>query len=176
VNGGTVSQPIESVIEVLVVNVAPSFITEPTEYADGGETYFYTVEVADQGPEDEIKLELTSAPEGMTLESLGGRSWQVGWDVPREMDGIVEIELAATDGRTIDGEWRPDGGRTIQRYRLTVTPMIIPDAAPPEPDAYIPSFDDIKGDKLGCDAAANQQSPFVLFALLVILGLARRRR
>ena len=67
VTGGTQSQPIESVIEVLIVNVAPDFITEPPEDAEGGETYFYTVELQDQGPEDEIQLELTQGPAGMNL-------------------------------------------------------------------------------------------------------------
>ena len=77
VTGGTQSQPIESVIEVLIVNVAPDFITEPPEDAEGGETYFYTVELQDQGLEDEIRLELTQAPAGMNLTPLGGRKWQL---------------------------------------------------------------------------------------------------
>ncbi|MBV70676.1 MAG: hypothetical protein CMH52_04935 [Myxococcales bacterium] len=176
VTGGTPSQPIESVIEVLIVNVAPSFITEPPEDADGGETYFYTVEISDQGPQDEVQLELTGGPEEMDLVPLGGRKWQLSWDVPRLMDGSVEVELTATDGRTVDGVWRPDGGVTVQRYRLSITPMIIPDAAPPEPDAYIPSFRDIQGDKLGCTAGQGNQVPLSVFALVLMVGLIRLKR
>ncbi|MEE2758175.1 MAG: PKD domain-containing protein [Myxococcota bacterium] len=176
VTGGTPSQPIESVIEVLIVNVAPSFVTEPPEDAAGGETYFYTVEISDQGPQDEVQLELTGGPEEMDLVPLGGRKWQLSWDVPRLMDGSVEVELTASDGRTVDGVWRPDGGVTVQRYRLSIAPMIIPDAAPPEPDAYIPSFREIQGDKLGCISGQGDNAPLSIFALLIIMGFIRLKR
>ena len=96
--------------------------------------------------------------------------------MPPLLDGSVEVELTATDGRTIDGAWREDGGRTIQRYRIDVVPMIIPDAAPPEPDAYIPSFRDIQGDRLGCASDPGQRAPWSLIILTAIVALAWRRQ
>jgi PKD repeat protein len=175
VEGGDESQPIASTIEVLVVNVAPAFVTQPPEFAQGGETYFYTVEISDQGPDDEIQLELASGVEGMFLEPLGNRQWQLSWDVPQEMDGMFEIELVAKDGKTVDGVWEPDGGETVQRYRLTVNPTPIPDAAPPEPDAFLPSFENITGDQIGCAATDFDGSPIPLLGLLLMLGLVARR-
>ena len=89
---------------------------------------------------------------------------------------MIEVELKATDGQTVDGEWQPDGGETVQRYRLTVTPTPIPDAAPPEPDAFRPSFENVTGDQIGCASADFQGHPWAVLGLLLLLGLSARRR
>ena len=53
VSSGEVNQPIESVIKYLS-STSLQLRYQPPEFAQGGETYFYTIELDDQGPEDEI--------------------------------------------------------------------------------------------------------------------------
>ena len=45
-------------------------------------------------------MELVEGIDGMFLEPLGNRQWQLTWDVPQEMDAMIEVELKATDGQT----------------------------------------------------------------------------
>ena len=133
--------------------------------------------VTDPGIDDEIQLTVVTGPETFQVERGLNGAFVFSWAVPNDAEGDYEIEIAAHDGQTILGEWHPDGGESVLKFALRVVPLIIVDAALPEPDAYVPSFDEIKGDSVGCEASDPTLSWFTAYALLfLLLGPIIRRR
>ena len=181
ITGGTVERPQRSSIQVVVVNSAPEIITEARTIATAGEAYRYALRVRDQGPTDEVRMELVRGPEGMVI----GRGdepgqWIVAWDVPEWMDGIntVEVEVRATDGHLIEGEWADDGGEAVQNFEIRVNGLREPSI---EADFGVDAgpnagFDGYTGSSCSCDVTDDElPSPLLLLGLLA-LGLVRRRQ
>ena len=187
VAGGPPAAPVGAKIAVSIANQPPSFVTEPPELATAGEDYTYLIELTDPGARDEIDLQLTDAPEGMTLERLAARRFRVDWSVPPELSGEVTVELRARDGQTdANGNWTSDGGQTTQRYLIRISGDIDPTYAA---DTGIPGngapdggldggvdLDNYTGTS-GCACDAGDGSPTgALLALLGLLGLGYTRR
>ena len=119
--------PRVSQIQAHISNLAPSFVSDPVEVVAPGESYVYEVRLEDAGITDELQLALTEgAPEGMEIIAQpSDRVWHVVWQVPvSQEEGPIRITLVATDGHYetagVASSWIPDGGRTEQRYWLTV--------------------------------------------------------
>ena len=85
--------------------------------------------------------------------------------------------MIAEDGQYIDEQWAADGGKATLKLTIDVAPLVIVDAFIPPPDAYIPSFDEIKGDDIGCDSTGAPTAPvtIILLATLFVLPWVRRR-
>ena len=180
VDGGP--PPIAAKITVSIANQPPIFVTEPPELATAGDSYHYAVEISDLGATDEIELELTEAPDGMTLERVEDREFKITWTVPADLSGEVVVELRATDGHREGGIWIPDGGRATQRYIIRISGDIDPVF---EPDGGIPGngeadggvdLDNFSGTS-GCACDTSDGSPAgALIALLGLIGLGATRR
>ncbi|MCA9546841.1 MAG: PKD domain-containing protein, partial [Myxococcales bacterium] len=183
VAGGTPERQQRSEIQVQVNNLAPSFVTEPRTRAFRGELYRYTLRVEDSGLNDEIRVELLTAPEGMTIgRGNTDREWILAWEVPADFDlAAVDVELRAYDGHMENGEWSDDGGEAWQNFEVVLgelnaggggDDMGVPDAGPSE------GFDAYTGSSCSCDVADDQGpgSALLLLGLLGLVGVRRRRR
>lgn len=193
VTGGTVDRPLRSTIQVLVINMAPTILSQPPVIATRGREYRYTLYLEDPGPTDALQVELRFAPDGMIIaQGSSDREWVVSWPVPGNYPGDqVEIELKVTDGRMVDGEWVPDGGEAVQLYNVTVQGQLEGDALSPgdgiggitgagadggvDPGLNADAF---TGSSCNCDLTGDSPSgfAFVLLGLFGLLGLRRRRR
>ncbi|MCA9545374.1 MAG: hypothetical protein KC613_13310, partial [Myxococcales bacterium] len=182
ITGGNPERPRRSRIQVFIANAAPQFITQPRTEAYRGELYQYLVRLEDQGPTDEIRLVLTRGPEGMVVgrgENPG--EWLVGWEVPVDFDqATVEVELRATDGHTIDGEWESDEGEAVQNFEVQVRGVREAEPTPSDMgvDGGTPAFDEYTGSNCSCDVA-DDNGPDGTFLFLMgfgLLALRRRRR
>ncbi len=200
VTGGTPEQPRRSTIQVLVVNVAPAFDTQPPNVAFRGQAWDYEIALQDAGLSDELLLELAGdAPAAMTLEPAEqARSWRLHWEVPSDFaDEGLDLVLRASDGHTVapaEGEepvWRADGGHSEQRFHLTLMGEIVDpgegegegeaDLGVPEQDSGV-EYGSLAGSTASdglCGVAASSPAAslrFVLLSLLVLGGLALQRR
>ncbi len=176
--GGPDDAPLSAKVAVSIGNAPPAFVTEPPELATAGRAYAYDIEVVDPGETDLIQLELVQGPPGMLLAEEGRGEFRLTWDVPPDEVGDVEVELLASDGHKIDGEWVPDGARTTQRYLIRISgdidPVFVGDMGP---DAAPPGLDDFTGSGCACDAADGSPAGLLwsLLALVGLIGLRRRR-
>jgi MYXO-CTERM domain-containing protein len=94
-------------ITATVVNVAPTFLSDPPLFAPRGREYSYTIEYFEPG-DDTVSYELLEGPEGMELT---GRTVTYTPDPDEE-----EIEVYTVSLRIYD----EDGGENTQTYTLTV--------------------------------------------------------
>ena len=189
IRGGTEGRPVEVHIQVLIANVAPSFLTQPPVVAIPGEVYEYTVRLEDPGETDRVRLALEGGPEGMTVTPSidSDRRWTVRWDVPEDFDTRqVEVVLRAIDGHGGADAWTQDGGDTLQAFFLTLggtggnggsgngddTDGGMADAGDTADGGL--GLDEFTGSSCACDA--TQGPGFGLFLFLGVLALGRRRR
>ena len=90
-----------------VANAAPVILSQPgAETADGG-GFRYVVKARDPEGSIDLRYRLAEAPDGMTL-SPGG---EVEWHPSTGQKGRFPVEIVVEDA---------DGGRTAQRFELTV--------------------------------------------------------
>ena len=186
VEGGTAGRLQRSAIQVQVNNVAPSFVTDARTVAQRGQSYRYAIRIDDPGLNDEVRLELRQAPEGMVLgRGLTDREWTLVWDVPADFEArTAVVELRATDGRTENGEWVADGGETFQNFELNLGPYnggddqpIGGDDAGVGADMDNAGFDSYTGSACSCDVTADDlPGTGMLLGLLGLIGLGLRRR
>ena len=184
ITGGDPDRPRRSVIQVLVANAAPAFVTQPRDQAVAGETYRYVVRLADPGVTDQIRVELNRAPEGMVIgRGADDKEWVLAWDVPADFaEPTVEVELRAFDGHLLDGEWSDDGGESVQNFEVRIGELVDPGPldAGVTADAGDPAgFDAYTGSSCSCDVA-DDEGPgggllLTLFGLLAITVRRRRR-
>ena len=137
--------------QVTVLNLPPSFTSEPGLAATALELYEYTPTATDPAGElDPVTFELRTAPSGMTVVE-GLISW-----VPSAQQGdqgTHEVSLAALDG---------DGGTTLQTWTITVAPDTDADGhVDPEdncPNRSNPGQEDGDNDGIGdaCDTDLDQ--------------------
>jgi hypothetical protein len=87
-------------------NAPPKFVSSPPQTVASLE-YRYQVQAVD-ADEDEISFELTSGPEGMTIDPAGGL---VSWAIPEDAAGKHEVKIVARDS---------EGGTGSQEYALEI--------------------------------------------------------
>ncbi|MEE2787002.1 MAG: PKD domain-containing protein [Myxococcota bacterium] len=178
VTGGTDVRPLASEVQVLVVNAPPSFIARPQVEALAGQTYEALLRLDDPGVDDELKVTVEEGPDGMMVTPINDREFQLTWAVPDDASGEFTVHLVAIDGHQKDDGFVEDGGRASLRFSIQVEPLVIPDAFIPPPDAAVPSFDEIQGDRLGCDATMPGPSglPIVMLFICLAIPVVRRLR
>jgi len=186
IEGGTQARPLQSSIQVLVMNAAPSFRTQPITQAKAGELYEYPIRLDDPGELDELRVLLDKAPGGMTLiEGRNDREWTLSWDISEDFEGGVDIELLAEDGRMGDEGWAPDGASSVQQFYLMVEPMELggdgDGVGEGEGDAGLTGdggfdMDSYSGSSCSCDLSGSSSGSVLFFLSLLFLGLRRRRR
>ncbi len=184
IQGGTEARPLQSSIQVLVMNAAPSFRTQPITQAQAGTLYEYPIRLDDPGELDELRVLLGKGLEGMSLvEGRNDREWTLNWDIPEDFEGGgIDIELLAEDGQTADEGWVPDGASSVQQFYLIVEPMELggdgdnvggSDAALADGGFDMDSY---TGSSCSCDLSGGSSGGALLFLSLLLLGLRRRRR
>jgi hypothetical protein len=95
--------------EAVILNSAPLITSKPAAEAMEGSPYEYTV-TAEDPDEDEVKFSLSSAPEGMTIDSDSGLiRWQIS---DQQQGGTYNFEVIAID---------PEGAQSVQPITLTLT-------------------------------------------------------
>mgnify|MGYP002630635370 CR=1 FL=1 len=94
-------------ITATILNVAPTFLSNPPLFAPRGRTYSYTIEYFEPG-DDTVSYELVTGPDGMELD---GRTVTYTPDPDEE-----EVETYTVSLRIYD----EDGGENTQTYTLTV--------------------------------------------------------
>ena len=95
--------------EIVILNSAPLITSKPAAEAMDVSSYEYTV-TAEDPDEDEVKFSLSSAPEGMTIDSDSGLiRWQIS---NRQQGGTYNFEVIAID---------PEGAQSVQPITLTLT-------------------------------------------------------
>lgn len=198
-------RPRTSNIQAYISNLSPDFNSDPVEVAEPGETYVYEVRLSDAGVTDALKLELgEGAPGGMEIiQGSSDRIWNLVWEVPvTQPEGPIRITLIATDGHYVSESagmplWAVDGGRTEQRYWLSIriggvsstgsgegaggesgSPEIVGDGVPVPSDDYQPSSDQTfaGGGYESASCEQTKRTPFVIWAVLICLSLGLRRR
>ena len=200
-------QPRESQIQAHISNLAPDFVSDPVEVVAPGESYVYEVRLEDAGLTDALILNLgEETPLGMEIVAQSSdRVWHLVWDVPQDQpEGPIRITLIAEDGHynesaPSESSWAADGGRTEQRYWLTVrvggANGIDPnDSNRPTDDGntneinedesegeYTPSEDQTFAGGSYASASCDQDGRaglnlWSIFALLTLISLMRSRR
>ena len=81
-------------------------LSEPVTEAVAGQTYRYDLLAAD-GDGDGLSYELTAAPEGIAIDTLG----RIRWQPTAEHEGVVSISVTVLD---------EGGALATQEYDLTV--------------------------------------------------------
>ena len=95
--------------EAIILNSAPLITSKPAAEAMQVSSYEYTV-TAEDPDEDEVKFSLSSAPEGMTIDSDSGLiRWQIS---DQQQGGTYNFEVIAID---------PEGAQSVQPITLTLT-------------------------------------------------------
>jgi len=95
--------------EIVILNSAPLITSKPAAEAMQVSSYEYTV-TAEDPDEDEVKFSLSSAPEGMTIDSDSGLiRWQIS---DQQQGGTYNFEVIAID---------PEGAQSVQPITLTLT-------------------------------------------------------
>jgi hypothetical protein len=200
-------QPRESQIQAHISNLAPDFVSDPVEVVAPGESYVYEVRLEDAGLTDALVLNLgEEAPVGMEIVAQSSdRVWHLVWDVPQDQpEGPIRITLIAEDGHynesaPSESSWVADGGRTEQRYWLTVriggaNGIDSNDSNRPTDDGntnginedesegeYTPSEDQTFAGGSYASASCDQDGRaglnlWSIFALLTLISLMRSRR
>ena len=121
-------RPRVSQIQAHISNLAPTFNSDPVEVAEPGAPYVYEVRLEDPGVTDALRLSLgEGTPVGMeVVQGSSDRVWSLMWEVPaNQPEGPLRISLIAEDGHMVSEAgapptWVADGGRTEQRYWLSV--------------------------------------------------------
>ena len=108
--------------EAVILNSAPLITSKPAAEAMEGSSYEYTV-TAEDPDEDEVKFSLSSAPEGMTINSDSGLvRWQIS---DQQQGGTYNFEVIAID---------PEGAQSVQPITLTLTAKEVEGEEPEEGD------------------------------------------
>jgi len=108
--------------EAVILNSAPLITSNPTAEAMEVSSYEYTV-TAEDPDEDEVKFSLSSAPEGMTINSDSGLvRWQIS---DQQQGGTYNFEVIAID---------PEGAQSVQPITLTLTAKEVEGEEPEEGD------------------------------------------
>ena len=100
------SNRIES-IEITVANAMPVIVSVPGS-PDGSGGFRYQVRAEDSDGDRNLRFSLTTAPEGMTLDSLFG---ELAWTPRDDQRGVFPVEIRVED---LQGGW------AIQRFEVTV--------------------------------------------------------
>jgi len=188
VQGGSELRPVQSLLQVQVINAPPSFRSQAPTQAQAGEEYLYNIHLDDPGELDLLKLSLEEGPQGMRLErGHGDREWQLSWSIPDNFEGDVEVILIVEDGRELDGAWSPDGASNLQWFHIKVEPKLSEEeeglstadggvAAESNADVGL-NYDPENYASGSCACDLNGGSSSGLFALfLLLLPLLRRSR
>ena len=93
--------------EPVVIGNSPPIITSAPSTAVEGMTYQYQVKAHDPD-RDPMQFVVKAGPKGMTIDKETGL---IRWEIRKEDRGAHSIEVEASDN---------SGGRSIQRYTLTV--------------------------------------------------------
>ena len=100
------SNRIES-IEITVANAMPVIVSEPGAPDETG-VFRYQVRAEDSDGDRNLRFSLTTAPEGMTLDSLFG---ELAWTPRDDQHGVFPVEIRVED---LQGGW------ATQRFEVTV--------------------------------------------------------
>jgi hypothetical protein len=92
---------------VTVENSPPRFTSTPSPSLSDEDVYVYQVSAEDPDG-DPVQYSLTSAPDGMAIDS---RSGVIQWSVTQKEAGTHSIEIVAADD---------DGAQAVQRYDLRI--------------------------------------------------------
>lgn len=85
-------------IDVYPTNVAPSFVSTPSNFVRIDQAYTYNVQVIDENKRDQVTLTLTQKPNWLQFNNTSGNYTLSG--TPTEADaGKHEVVLTATDGQ-----------------------------------------------------------------------------
>jgi len=90
-----------------IANGAPEITTRPELALDGG-VFRYDVDARDPDGDRNLRYALLEAPEGMTIDRLGG---EISWTPRPSQVGTHTVEVAAEDGL---------GAAAVQRFVLTI--------------------------------------------------------
>ncbi len=93
--------------EPVVIANSPPIITSPPSTSVEGTVYQYQVKAHDADG-DSMQFTLKAGPKGMTIDRETGL---IRWEIQKEDKGTHSIEIEVSDN---------SGGRSIQRYTLTV--------------------------------------------------------
>jgi YD repeat-containing protein len=104
--GGSAAQSFSITVEALP-NTAPSIDSSPVTSATEGAAYSYDVEASDADG-DTLTYSLTSAPDGMTIDSASGL---IGWTPSTDQVGSQPVTVQVDDG---------NGGSVTQSFSITV--------------------------------------------------------
>jgi hypothetical protein len=92
--------------ETVILNSSPRITSQPSADAIEGSFYEYRV-TAEDPDEDTVEFSLTSAPEGMTIDSATGR---IGWEIGEaQQEGSFDFAVIALD---------PEGAQSVQPVTL----------------------------------------------------------
>ncbi len=106
--------------EAVILNSAPLITSNPAGETMEVSSYEYTV-TAEDPDEDEVKFSLSSAPEGMTIDSDSGLvRWQIS---DQQQGGTYNFEVIAID---------PEGAQSVQPITLTLTAKEVEGEQPEE--------------------------------------------
>lgn len=112
--GGDKSRFVSSQPVVLTRGAAPEIVSQPLSGIEGG-VFRYTIRAKSSEPAAQLRYELLSGPDGMTV---GEESGLVSWRPERAQTGSFEVEVAAMD------QW---GSGSAQSFEISVE---IPPTAP----------------------------------------------
>jgi len=103
---GEVDGPAYATASITIPGAAPVFVsTPPADFSGRTYTYQASAKDPDGGP---VTYSLSSAPAGMTIESLTGK---LVWQIPAGAEGTHTIRIVARTS---------DGGQGEQTYTLTI--------------------------------------------------------
>lgn len=108
--------------EIVILNSSPLITSQPSAAAIEGSSYEYQV-TAEDPDEDKVEFSLSSAPEGMTIDSEKGLiTWQIN---EQQKEGKYDFEAIARD---------PEGAQSVQPVTLTLSSKEGGGAQPEEGD------------------------------------------
>jgi len=116
-DGNITTEPVKS-RDLQIGNSAPKIVSRPElRFEDG--VFQYVVEARDPDGDRNLRYSLVSAPEGMSIDRLGG---EIRWQPRPEQSGKHAIEVAVEDGQ---------GGKDSQLFEVTIAkeagrPLVAP--------------------------------------------------
>lgn len=116
-DGIVTTEPVTS-RDLQIGNSAPKIVSSPqTQFEDG--VFQYVVEAKDPDGDRHLRYSLVSAPEGMSIDRMGG---EIRWQPRPDQAGKHAIEVAVEDGQ---------GGKDSQLFEVTMAkeagrPLVAP--------------------------------------------------
>lgn len=105
-DGKVTTEPVAS-RDLQIGNSAPQIVSLPqTQFEDG--VFRYAVEARDPDGDRHLRYSLVSAPEGMSIDRMGG---EIRWQPRPEQSGKHAIEVVVEDGQ---------GGKDTQGFEVTI--------------------------------------------------------